>query len=943
MFQLQFGITAATKFAFVCCVTALYVYQPSIAMAQDTIDPIRPGDEIEVQSFRNWYPGTVESYADGKATVRYKYNSFERTSEFPLEKMRFPGGEGHWTIWKDASGKFAVEARYISRTKTDVTIRKDDGMETTVPIASLHPKIRAQVAKTPITADVISPVRVGDKIEVKYFSKWYEATVQSVRGENATVEYQYGKFGTRSGDFKLEDMRFPGGQGHWMLWKDTSGEFKVEARYISRTADEVTIRKVDGTELSVPIASLHPSVRKQVAQTTITSEINKVDGAIPIRLADKVQIRSHSSWYDGIVQEVKIGAAEVEYQYGTWGPRTDTFELKDIRYPNGEGPWREWSDASGGFKIIARYLGRDETHVTILKENQTETRVPIDKLSVSLRKLCKETPIIARRPKLVSLAGGELIGDTADATSRFPQSSASNSNTAPDLTSVTLAVGEPVSQQTLRLPQGGAGVAIHPKYTVDHVVPVGGADGWVVATVKGDWPNKDLLTHMHWASLTKKRISSGPSFHPDQRLVAYSAPQQRLVMSSVQGTWSEPSQLSTYRIAPGQTSAQPEITLEIPKEKHSYNREPIRVELVGQNTMLFGFGGKISLWDLQSRRVLYEVSGLRSHNFKLSIDHQYFAALSARNTISVYRVDDGQRVGQGSWQGFGSTTACFSLDGKGLLAANSSGMYRWDLSGNRPVTTLPIGGLRVSDKMSLADLGSGWIVAGSQIYSSGLGLIVWQYAGAARPSRVSIEYQRMLGRQMLVAATVGGSKEKSMLIGVATVPHKDAIELMKQVDPDSVRMLVRGSRVKIDSSVDSRIAAGLRRAAQQNGWIEDPSAEAILTGSAKQGESQTLTYRKIGFGSSGSGEETHTVSPWIQTAAIRYRDQRAWSTAIGGVPYSMHLREGESLGGELNKSSSPSYALFENLKIPEEVIYPKYQKGLGSTLLTPSGFVDVAK
>ena len=64
---------------------------------------------------------------------------------------------------------------------------------------------------------------------------------------------------------------------------------------------------------------------------------------------------------------------------------------------------------------------------------------------------------------------------------------------------------------------------------------------------------------------------------------------------------------------------------------------------------------------------------------------------------------------------------------------------------------------------------------------------------------------------------------------------------------------------------------------------------------------------------------------------------------MGGVPYSLTVREGQTLGGELQKSSSASYSLFENLKIPDEIIYPRYQKGLGQTLLTPSGFVDKAK
>ena len=90
--------------------------------------------------------------------------------------------------------------------------------------------------------------------------------------------------------------------------------------------------------------------------------------------------------------------------------------MKDIRYGNGEGPWREWSDASGGFKIIARFLARSEDEVTILKEDKTELDVPIERLSAPIKRLLQQTPIIARRPPLVTLEGAELLGDEENAT-----------------------------------------------------------------------------------------------------------------------------------------------------------------------------------------------------------------------------------------------------------------------------------------------------------------------------------------------------------------------------------------------------------------------------------------------------------------------------------------------------------------------------------------------
>jgi hypothetical protein len=109
------------------------------------------------------------------------------------------------------------------------------------------------------------------------------------------------------------------------------------------------------------------------------------------------------------------------------------------------------------------------------------------------------------------------------------------------------------------------------------------------------------------------------------------------------------------------------------------------------------------------------------------------------------------------------------------------------------------------------------------------------------------------------------------------------------------------------------------------------------------GEAENQTYQKTSFGSfGGSTIEEHTVQPWIQSAEIRYQDKVAWSTRWGGVPYSMFLREGQSLGSELQKSSNPSYELFDQLEVPEELLYPRYQKGLGTTEITPTGFVDKA-
>ena len=566
-------------------------------------------------------------------------------------------------IWKDATGKFSVEARYISRTQADVTIRKADGSELTVPIANLQSELRKQVARTPITSDITAPIRVGDKVEVEHISTWYVGTVKSILGEQATVEYDKGGDKLASGNFGLKAIRFPNGEGHWMVWKDSSGEFKVEARYISRTATEVTLRKVDGTDLTIPIDKLHPSLRQRVVKAKITSELNKIDGAIPIRVGDRVQIKGGSSWYDGVVKEITLGGALVDYTYGSWGLRRKIVPMSEMRYPNFEGPWQEWSDVSGAFKVIARYLSRDATHVTLLKEDDTELRVPIEKIAGPLRNKILNTRVVSRRPRAVPLAGADLIGDMAEGTTASPSLRRNGQTvTSPELSDLVIEVGSPVSEQTVSLPQGRAGFLIGKKFDLDQVVPVGGSEALVLVSTHGNFWGADALTELRWASLANGSVTPGPRFFPDQRLAAFSAAQKRLVMYTVNGSWDEPSQVSTYRMLPGEGIARAEMTFDIPKMKRTYHREPIRIELVGDDMMLFGYGRIVSLWDLKSRRVLYEVSKLGSHDFRLSIDHRYFAVVGGNKSLDLYEVSTGKQVGQSFWEGYGTPAVCFSHD-----------------------------------------------------------------------------------------------------------------------------------------------------------------------------------------------------------------------------------------------------------------------------------------
>ena len=797
---------------------------------------------------------------------------------------------------------------------------------------------RSSVAIAQRDRDAIAPVRVGDEVEAKWINTWYRGKVLDYNDGFANVEYEWGST-TRVKEFSLEEMRFPNGEGHWRVWSDASGKFKIEGRYISRTKTDVTIRKGDGTDISVPINQLASPLRRLLAKTPITADINKVDGVVPIRVGDELEVKYILTWYPGVVQEVTREGAIVKFKHGSFGEKEQEFEFEDMRFPNGEGHWREWSDSSGEFKIIARYVKRDATHVTIRKEDGQELRVEIALLSSKLRKLLSETRIIAPRPTDVTF---DIPPNTFPNSIRasFGGSRNGAATNLPSLEEISLDVSAPRPEQTSQLSQGGVAFTLERGDSISAVVPVAGEEQWVAIGTHG---KREDPTTLYWASPGKKSKAVGPNFFSNERILEFSGIQNRLITAEVSETWNYPTKLCSYRIEPGSSNATPEMRWEIPKPKYASRSRNVKVRLIGNDRLLMGHGTSVSMWNLASRKLEYAVNGVAKQDFWITPDEKYFAAFDTRNSLTIYDLKNGEPLARQSWEDFGSATACISQDGRYLVCANRSAILVWSFREAKPVVELPLGGLQVTDGTPLSLLNGGWIAAGPQFYSTGLKLVVWRYDVRG----VSLKHQEMVGRELLAVAMAGSyGKPKTVLVGAATVPHRDAIELMKKVDTSKLKMLEQGSRIRVDTSGDARIVNGLRQAVQANGWIEDPSSEITLSGSAKLAEPQTLTYRVTSFGGSnpgGTSEETHTVQPWVQKVEIRYQDQYAWGTSVGGVPWSVHTSGAQSLGSELSKASNQSYSLFENLSIPDEILYPRYQRGLGQTWLTASGFVDEAK
>ena len=118
----------------------------------DVVDPIRAGDKIEVKSVvGGWTPAIAVSVDGSMVEVETEQAGEKKSRKYPVNKIRYPNGEGQWAMWKTRDGKVDVVARYIARDEKDVMIRTAEGEELVIPINDLALNLKARVKASPIT------------------------------------------------------------------------------------------------------------------------------------------------------------------------------------------------------------------------------------------------------------------------------------------------------------------------------------------------------------------------------------------------------------------------------------------------------------------------------------------------------------------------------------------------------------------------------------------------------------------------------------------------------------------------------------------------------------------------------------------------------------------------------------------------------------------------
>jgi len=130
------------QFLWACCwcwfLTSL---NTSTALAQDKLEKLKEGEQVEVYFLNEWQPGVViATDKKGNARVEFEFAAAKQTQDFLRAAIRRPYENGAIVAtrtYKDKSGKHSIVAAVIAITDTQVRLRKSDMTEKDMPLTSL--------------------------------------------------------------------------------------------------------------------------------------------------------------------------------------------------------------------------------------------------------------------------------------------------------------------------------------------------------------------------------------------------------------------------------------------------------------------------------------------------------------------------------------------------------------------------------------------------------------------------------------------------------------------------------------------------------------------------------------------------------------------------------------------------------------------------------------
>lgn len=601
---------------------------------------------------------------------------------------------------------------------------------------------------------------------------------------------------------------------------------------------------------------------------------------------------------------------------------------------------REWSDASGSFKVKASFLGKEGQAVKLKKSDGLVIKVPISKLSEADQKFLSE---MASAPEADPFAGGvreELETDEPPALTSL------KGTVKPFVPGPKKLVGgtEPIGpieadsgKALLRYRSCQTIIAENDAYKkVSRPIVMNPEKGVFAVSIGGVQPKGSGKIYI------SKYGSSGNrcvlDVNESVRLLDYHQPSDTAFLVCGEDILNRGGEivllkgLSDKPIVMGRYS--------LPGIKDPGFKPTVEwASFINESVAVFSLNDSIHVADFNKSKGTYHIPGLIYHNHSALSPNGKYLAVPASGVVAIVDTLSGDTLGTISLSTTLTPELTFDPSGSKIALEYGRFLDVWNLKEGKFEARVGVAG-------SVGDV-IGWVKKDLILTSLG-GLIdtnlevpVWNYNMSAD-----------VGHMIAVNEGLIMSSGYSRAVGIKSypVPHPAAEERRKQI-ASSNDYVVDG---KMSASIQVETVPGIEKdevykavqhALEQMGWSISDKGELQIIAKIGRAATKTIPYtlRSIGANPNSGQVFNATITPFTAAIELRKNGDVLWSAnQENAVPSSLFLHGDETVQDAVRKFERPSPEFFRDTRFPKKIV-SKLPAGT-PTMSRPdeSGWVDFA-
>ncbi len=705
--------------------------------------------------------------------------------------------------------------------------------------------------------------------------------------------------------------------------------------------------------LRLKFNSLNSIVLLLISVVAISISVpTKIFGQTKVETDETVRVY-HLGWRDGYVVDVKKKEVLVEFEFAG-SSQQKVFNRKNVRrmYETEAIDFGRMWESTSGTKIDAAMQDSYDGKVLLIRPDLTTLEVPLDKLSTRDNSYVKKM----QKSFNAAVARGQIPArtPTLPEIENFEASFGSTSTFGEGSQTSIEPLGEIPSYLT-SFQQKGLGFTMTRKdQDLVAVIPVGGPDQLVLMTAReNNWirGEDNFQSQLYWASLKKKKVMASVMITPEDYAVDYD-PSRRLLLTFNRKDFAddddEQDHYTLWKLKAGESKAEPLIRWAAKGVRWS---EAIFAKIVNERVVIAKSDRQTyEAWDIVDKKSLYF---MKSKSFfdapiVISPDRRHLI-VPEDGQLSVIDAKTGELAMGFSVDDRHVSGANINPAGTKLAALSERNIYVWDLeSGNKEPTVYPAPLMGSPFKARVEWIDDDHILGESHqeriLYRLSLQLPIWSYRMDVRDYFLNRDpLKNLVVNGMFFYVAQPDPFSGSIAVGAVSLPGPGVNEVVGEVQREELYILKKGTPVglSIGSVSDSdSVEQWLGEKVEANGWVLDDNAEIRIHAEMGIGESQTVTYTKMGGFRKKGNDTTVSFRPHYSRIKIKKGDTIIWQTGTStGAP---PVISGTNFQQKINGYQKPNLRFFQNVKIDPKIIDPKFSRGFGVSKLGLRGIEVVS-